>query len=265
MEQAELLHYLRESASIGVSKTSLINFLKELNYTDSETRRLLNKLNLKSRPKGINYSYFYYCPIHPEARQLVKPKYNTQIFALDNFLSDDECNHLMETIDKIQRPSTVADPKDSNVINRHRTSQTADLHTTTDPIITKVNYKLAELLDLDSNLGEAIQGQKYLPGQYYKAHTDFFRYHTKEYKVYTEWMGQRTWTTMIYLNDVEEGGETYFKYLYLKVKPKRGTVVFWNNLFQNGRPNQKTLHEALPPTTETKYVITKWWRSWPVV
>jgi prolyl 4-hydroxylase len=265
MEQAELLHYLKESASIGVSKTSLIAFLKELNYTDSEIRRLLNKLNLKSRPKGINYSYFYYCPIHPEARQLVKPKYNTQIFALDNFLSDDECSYLMEAIDKIQRPSTVADPKDSNVINRHRTSQTADLHTTNDPIINKVNYKLAELLDLDSNLGEAIQGQKYLPGQYYKAHTDFFRYHTKEYKVYTEWMGQRTWTTMIYLNDVEEGGETYFKYLYLKVKPKRGTIVFWNNLFQNGRPNQKTLHEALPPTTETKYVITKWWRSWPVV
>ena len=29
-------------------------------------------------------------------------------------------------------------------------------------------------------------------------------------------MGQRTWTTMIYLNDVEEGGETYFKYLNLK-------------------------------------------------
>ena len=265
MNQEELLAYLKESASIGVSKTSLAAFLKELKYTDSEIRRLLNKLNLKSRPRGINYNYFYHCPIHPDAIQLVKEKYNTQIYALDNFLTEDECSQLMDMIDLIHRPSTVADAKDSSVINKHRTSQTADLQSTKHPLVLKINYQLAKLLDLDSTLGEALQGQKYLPGQYYKAHTDFFRYHSKEYKTYTEWMGQRTWTTMIYLNDVEEGGETYFKYLYLKVKPKRGTVVFWNNLFQNGRPNQKTLHEALPPTKETKYVITKWWRSWPVI
>ena len=34
-------------------------------------------------------------------------------------------------------------------------------------------------------------------------------------------MGQRTWTTMMYLNDVSEGGETYFKHLKLKVKPEK--------------------------------------------
>jgi prolyl 4-hydroxylase len=78
-------------------------------------------------------------------------------------------------------------------------------------------------------------------------------------------MGQRTWTTMIYLNDVEEGGETYFKRLNRKFKPKEGTVVFWSNLHQNGKVNPKTLHEALPPISGNKYVITKWWRSWPLI
>ena len=86
-----------------------------------------------------------------------------------------------------------------------------------------------------------------------------------EFKTYCEWMGQRTWTTMVYLNDVEEGGETYFKHLKLKIKPQKGLLLAWNNLFFNGIPNYKTLHEALPPISGDKYIITKWWRSWSLI
>lgn len=265
MTEEFLLEYLKESVSIGVSKTSLVNMLKAGGHTDKEIRALFKKLNLKQRPKQLNYSYFYNSPIPKESILLVHPKYKTQIYALHNFLAPGECNELIKLIDKVKRKSTVANKSDSNVINNHRTSSTADLHSCKVPIVSKVNYKLAELLDLDPNLGEGLQGQKYLPGQYYRSHTDYFRRFSPEFKTYTELMGQRTWTTMVYLNDVEEGGETYFKYLYLKTKPKQGTVVFWNNLFKNGKPNQKTLHEALPPKSGSKYIITKWWRSWPVI
>ena len=104
------------------------------------------------------------------------------------------------------------------------------------------------------------------PGQYYKKHWDFFPPEDNtQHKVYCEWMGQRTWTTMIYLNDVQNGGETYFKSLDLKIKPKRGLLLAWNNLYSNGDPNYKTKHEALPPKNEDKYVITKWWRSWSLL
>ena len=37
----------------------------------------------------------------------------------------------------------------------------------------------------------------------------------------------RTMAWMVYLNDVEEGGETEFLYQKLKIKPKKGTVVIW--------------------------------------
>ena len=70
---------------------------------------------------------------------------------------------------------------------------------------------------------------------------------------------------MIYLNDVEEGGETYFKRLNLKLKPRQGTLIAWNNLRRNGKPNYKTMHEAIPPVKGDKYVITKWWRSWSLI
>ena len=78
-------------------------------------------------------------------------------------------------------------------------------------------------------------------------------------------MGQRTYTFMCYLNDVEEGGETNFIALNKKFKPKQGMAVIWNNLYKNGIPNPKTLHEALPPVSGDKYVITKWFRSWPLI
>jgi prolyl 4-hydroxylase len=70
---------------------------------------------------------------------------------------------------------------------------------------------------------------------------------------------------MVYLNDVEAGGETYFKHLNLKIKPQQGTLIAWNNLYKNGLPNLKTMHEAFPPVSGSKYVITKWWRSWSLI
>ena len=72
-------------------------------------------------------------------------------------------------------------------------------------------------------------------------------------------------TAMLYLNDVKEGGETYFKYLNLRIKPERGKLLFWNNLYPMGIPNYKTMHEACPPVDQNKYIITKWFRSWPLI
>ena len=38
---------------------------------------------------------------------------------------------------------------------------------------------------------------------------------------------QRALAWMVYLNDVEEGGETEFLYQQLKIKPSKGRVVIW--------------------------------------
>ena len=71
-------------------------------------------------------------------------------------------------------------------------------------------------------------------------------------------MGQRTWTFMVYLNNVEEGGETFFRHFDRKFVPSQGTAVVWNNLYPDGSPNPFTIHEALPVIKGNKWVITKW-------
>ena len=51
---------------------------------------------------------------------------------------------------------------------------------------------------------------------------------------------------MIYLNDVQEGGQTLFHRLGKCYQPKAGFALAWNNLCVDGRLNRDTLHESLP-------------------
>ncbi len=56
---------------------------------------------------------------------------------------------------------------------------------------------------------------------------------------------------MLYLNDVEEGGETEFLYQSRRVQPKAGRCVIWPAGWTH-------LHRGNPPLKGTKYVMTGW-------
>ena len=261
----DLVKYLTKGALSGVSKKQLLRSFKEYHdLNDREVNHIVQLCGFKKEPEWINYDAFYNIPITKKAEQIKFPF--TQIYTYKNFLTKEECSTLIKFIDESVRASTIANDKDELITSDYRTSQTADLENFPNEIIFDLEERIADLLELDIFLGEGSQAQKYHPGEYYKEHWDFFLpTEKKQYDVYCEWMGQRTWTTMIYLNDVKEGGETYFKRLNLKIKPERGLLIAWNNLYKNGKPNWKTMHEALPPLKENKYIITKWWRSWALI
>ena len=71
-------------------------------------------------------------------------------------------------------------------------------------------------MGINSSYSEIIQGQIYEIGQEFKVHTDTFE--GAAFEEHTKERGQRTYTFMIYLNDVEEGGETEFPELNLVLK-----------------------------------------------
>lgn len=248
----------------GVSKAQTIRTFREQHgFDDGQIRYIMQLCAFKAKPKYIDYGSFYKLPITKKAKQIYYPF--TQIYTCNNFLTDTECDQLIKCIDERVRPSTVSDPFDACVVSDYRTSKTADLHYFDSPLYLNVDRKISDFLGLEPFFGETMQAQKYEPGEYYKEHWDFFMPGTPENRLYCEWMGQRTWTTMIYLNDVKSGGETYFKHLKLKIKPQKGLLLAWNNLYKNGLPNLKTMHEALPPTDSKKYAITKWWRSYSLI
>ena len=60
--------------------------------------------------------------------------------------------------------------------------------------MSEVDRKISDLLGLPLESAEAMQGQRYAPGQEFKAHTDTFEPGGYDYFVHTAKMGQRTWT-----------------------------------------------------------------------
>ena len=66
----------------------------------------------------------------------------------------------------------------------------------------------------------------------------------------------RAFVFSVYLNDVEEGGETEFLHQATRVKPKTGRIVIWPASFPY-------LHRGNPPLSGEKYILTSWLRLRP--
>jgi len=190
-------------------------------------------------------------------RRVPSPK--IEMVTVPNFLSGELCDELIGLIDANRRPSTIADPNGDDYF---RTSETCDL----DPeesAVQDLERKLFALTGIDPAHGEPVQGQRYEVGQEFKAHTDFFEPDGQDFEKYCTVAGQRTWTFMAYLNDVDAGGATRFKLIDKMFQPRRGMLVGWNNRRLDGSLNHDTLHHAMKVRKGLKYVITKWYRERP--
>ena len=182
---------------------------------------------------------------------------SAEIYEIDGFLNNDECDLLVKKIKSKLRPSTIA----TSGIYDHsfRTSSTCDLGNLEDLFMQDIDRRLCDFIGIDSSFGEIVQGQHYLENQEFKAHTDYFE--GNQLLEHDGGRGQRTYTFMIYLNDVIEGGETEFPKLNKKFIPKKGTALIWNNLNEDGSLNSNTIHQAHPVLKGEKTVITKWFRQ----
>ena len=61
----------------------------------------------------------------------------------------------------------------------------------------------------------------------------------------------RSLAWLLYLNDVESGGETEFLYQKTRVKPKKGTLAIWPAGITHP-------HRGNPPYSNDKYIATGW-------
>lgn len=82
-----------------------------------------------------------------------------------------------------------------------------------------------------------------------------------KYEQFNSHHGNRTWTCMVTLNEVEEGGETSFPTLQKSFKPKIGQALIWYNLNKNGLAHPLSLHSAQPVLKGEKFIITQWFHQ----
>ena len=193
----------------------------------------------------------------PGMQRVPSPK--LELFICRDFLAPSDCATLIALIDAKCRPSTIADADGDYAF---RTSESCDLDGANSHVA-KLAARLAELIGIDRVYAEPMQGQRYSPGQEFKAHTDYFEPNGVDYATFCSVAGQRTWTIMLYLNEVKAGGATRFKNIDKIIHPDSGKLLAWNNRLPGGGINAATLHHGMKVRKGTKYVITQWFRERP--
>lgn len=106
-------------------------------------------------------------------------------------------------------------------------------------------------MNIPDEHGEGLQILNYKIGQEYKAHFDFFASNVSN---------PRISTLVMYLNDVEQGGETYFPKLNFSVSPQKGSAVYFEYFYDNQDLNDLTLHGGAPVVIGDKWAATQWMR-----
>lgn len=187
------------------------------------------------------------------------PSDRLELFQLRDFVPVPLRDELIRLIEQDRRPSTLADADDDRYF---RTSETCDLDGA-EPAVAQLEALLRDLNAIDPAHGEPVQGQRYDVGQEFKPHCDYFNPGGKDWEKYCSVAGQRTWTFMIYLNDVEAGGATRFKAAAKTFQPEAGKMVCWNNRRPDRRENPDTIHHGMKVRKGCKFVITKWYREKP--
>ena len=97
-------------------------------------------------------------------------------------------------------------------------------------------------------------------GEFYKPHYDAFDTASSDGRRFAQNGGQRVCTVLVYLNDVENGGETSFSKLGLRVKPRKGTALVFFPATLDGVLDQHYLHAA-EPAQDLKWVSQIWIRQ----
>ncbi|WP_374702523.1 2OG-Fe(II) oxygenase [Bacillus sp. M6-12] len=173
------------------------------------------------------------------------------IVILGNVLSDEECEELiMLSKAKMQR-SKIGATRD---INQIRTSSGMFFQENENNTIIKIEKRISSIMNIPMEHGDGIQILKYTPGQEYKAHFDFFS------PISGASFNNRISTIVIYLNDVEQGGETFFPKLNFSVFPQKGMAVYFEYFYNDTELNEQTLHGGAPVIAGEKWVATQWMR-----
>jgi prolyl 4-hydroxylase len=194
-----------------------------------------------------------------KANPLVQPVENpdAQIYLYQGFLGLADCQTLIRKIDADAVPSTLYKGTEREGF---RTSYSCHLNRW-DAFVARIEARMSDVLGIDNDYAETMQGQRYRQGQEFKSHHDFFHPSQSYWEKEGPSGGQRSWTAMIFLNEPEEGGATEFPHLGIGVRPQTGMMLIWNNVKPDGSLNYKTLHTGTPVKKGVKHVITKWYRQ----
>uniref|UniRef100_A0A8C0ZXN8 Prolyl 4-hydroxylase subunit alpha-1 n=1 Tax=Castor canadensis TaxID=51338 RepID=A0A8C0ZXN8_CASCN len=181
-----------------------------------------------------------------------------RIIRFHDIISDAEIEIVKDLAKPRLSRATVHDPETGKLTTaQYRVSKSAWLSGYENPVVSRINMRIQDLTGLDVSTAEELQVANYGVGGQYEPHFDFAR--KDEPDAFRELgTGNRIATWLFYMSDVSAGGATVFPEVGASVWPKKGTAVFWYNLFASGEGDYSTRHAACPVLVGNKWVSNKW-------
>lgn len=210
--------------------------------------------------------------LQEEWRGRVTPvSWSPRAFLFEGFLTDQEADHMIALANPKMANSTVVDnDTGESFASDVRTSTGTFLDPAADAIVSRIERRISLVSNLPPANGEGIQILRYVDGQTYKPHFDYFH---DDLNSQEESGGQRIATMLMYLSTPEEGGETVFPSAGVKVagagwsecartgfaiKPRKGDALLFYSLLPDGSKDLASLHGSCPVIKGAKWSATKW-------
>ncbi|WP_372630589.1 2OG-Fe(II) oxygenase [Cohnella sp.] len=170
------------------------------------------------------------------------------ILILEKVLTGAECDALVDLAkDRMQRARVGRSRSVSDI----RTSSGMFFEEGENELIHRIESRVSELMNVPIAHAEPLQVLHYRAGEQYQPHYDYFT---------SGGANNRISTLVMYLNDVEEGGETIFPSLNLTVVPRKGNAVYFEYFYNDPLLNELTLHAGGPVVSGEKWAATQWMR-----
>ena len=205
-------------------------------------------------------------PIFKEIKKL-----NPNIeYSIDNFVavfdgcfSEDACKGLVDYFEECDRAGvTEARQEYHHGFNRDKIDdESLSFLNKSHALNSELRFKAVQFENIFWNQCYKLYAEKYSTLTNHSSHTIYTTkiQRTEKGQGYHVWhsdsefkpLCNRLLVFILYLNDVEEGGETEFLYISKRVKPKAGRFILF--------PASLThTHRGNPPISNTKYIFTGW-------
>lgn len=202
--------------------------------------------------------------ITPDFRQIesISPDSDFLVGIVHDVLSLSECNLIKKLgEDKLSESYTAFRKTPTKV----RTSKDCPLDLE-DKQVFAITKKIASLVGLPVEHCEEPILVRYLPGERYEAHYDSLDLELDDpYEIFRRTGGNRVITAILYLNQVDQGGDTYFTNLDLKITPKQGSVIIFQDVEKHNAaiPHPLSRHTGMPVEQGEKWIVNFWFRHQP--
>jgi prolyl 4-hydroxylase len=267
------LDWIATDLNRGCSPTSLIEIMIKEGFSEHVASAAVFQVSsYKHQNSPVLTAFQYEKSVFPVASHIHTPDRIVHVSArltqpfvaiLDNLLSHEECDALIDHAKASLKPSLVVDnTTGGSVSSTHRTSQGVCYQSILEnDLIATIERRIAYAVNHPIRNGEAIQVLNYQVGEQYKPHFDYFDLATDGGRVNIQNGGNRVATVVMYLNDVEAGGQTDFPSIGFSVNPKKCSAVYFEYGNSLGQSDDLTLHAGSPVLAGEKWIATKWLRA----